>query len=90
MRVNGARCYSDFTKHRCDNKHSGKLLHLWQLLALACAKGKLTPFRPGATIGYGGSEAACRCLLSVPYRKALPKMGRAFQFVDHRDGVILN
>jgi len=30
------------------------------------------------------------CLLSVPYRKALPKMGRAFQFVDHRDGVILN
>ena len=30
------------------------------------------------------------CLLSVPYRKALPKMGRAFQFVEHRDGVILN
>src|SRR4029077_19428236 len=29
-------------------------------------------------------------LLSVPYRKALPNMGRAFQFVDHRDGVILN
>jgi hypothetical protein len=30
------------------------------------------------------------CLLSVSYRKALPKTGRAFQFVDHRDGVILN
>jgi hypothetical protein len=30
------------------------------------------------------------CLLSVPYRKALPNMGWAFQFVDHRDGVILN
>ncbi len=30
------------------------------------------------------------CLLSVPCRKALPNMGRAFQFVDHRDGVILN
>jgi len=30
------------------------------------------------------------CLLSVPYRQALPNMGRAFQFVDHRDGVILN
>jgi hypothetical protein len=29
-------------------------------------------------------------LLSVPYRKALPNTGRAFQFVDHRDGVILN
>ena len=29
-------------------------------------------------------------LLSVPYRKALPNMGRAFQFVDHREGVILN
>ena len=29
-------------------------------------------------------------LLSVPYGKALPNMGRAFQFVDHRDGVILN
>jgi hypothetical protein len=28
--------------------------------------------------------------LSVPYRKALPNTGRAFQFVDHRDGVILN
>jgi hypothetical protein len=23
-------------------------------------------------------------------RKALPNMGRAFQFVDYRDGVILN
>jgi hypothetical protein len=30
------------------------------------------------------------CLLSVPYRKALPNMGRAFQFIDHRDGIILN
>jgi hypothetical protein len=29
-------------------------------------------------------------LLSVPYRKALPDMSRAFQFADHRDGVILN
>ena len=27
---------------------------------------------------------------SVPFRKAQPNMGRAFQFVDHRDGVILN
>jgi hypothetical protein len=29
-------------------------------------------------------------LLSVPYCKALPDMLRAFQFVDHRNGVILN
>jgi hypothetical protein len=29
-------------------------------------------------------------LLSVPNRKALPDMLRAFQFVDHRNGVILN
>lgn len=29
-------------------------------------------------------------LRSVPYRKAFPNTGRAFQFVDHRDGVILN
>jgi hypothetical protein len=29
-------------------------------------------------------------LLSVPNRKALPDMFRAFQLVDHRNGVILN
>jgi hypothetical protein len=29
-------------------------------------------------------------LLSVPNCKALPDMFRAFQFVDRRDGVILN
>ena len=29
-------------------------------------------------------------LLSIPYRKALPNMRGTFQFVDHRDGIILN
>ena len=29
-------------------------------------------------------------LPSVPYCKALPDMFRAFQFVDRRDGVVLN
>ena len=28
--------------------------------------------------------------LSVPRRKAPPNMSRTFQFIDHRDGVILN
>jgi hypothetical protein len=31
-----------------------------------------------------------RCRLSVPDREPLPNMGRVFQFVDHRDGEILN
>jgi len=29
-------------------------------------------------------------MLSVPYCKALPHMLRAFQFADHRNGIILN
>ena len=30
------------------------------------------------------------CLALVPRRKALPHVSRLFQFVDHRDCVILN
>jgi hypothetical protein len=37
-----------------------------------------------------GEQRQRSCLLSVPYRKALPNTRRAFQFVDHRDGVVLN
>jgi hypothetical protein len=57
---------------------------------LAKSGAGLRSARNPASLDRKGGLHIRGCLLSVPCRKALPRMGRAFQFVDHRDGVILN